>query len=103
MTGERNNHFCKNAVKIEQCTVTGTLYDTGNGFPAYTKEGNTTIQAELITLSIEYWQNIDRLEGYPRLYFREIIPARLPDDTTTESWIYIMTRLPPQEKNHPQR
>lgn len=98
MTGDRNHRFCENAVRIEPCTVTGTLYDTGYGFPAYIPEGNTTIQAELITLPIEYWQDIDRLEGYPRLYSREIILARLPDATTTEGWIYIMPRLPPQAK-----
>lgn len=98
MTGERNHRFCENAVKIEPCTVTGTLYDTGYGFPAYTKEGNTLIRAELITLLIECWQDIDRLEGYPRLYTREIVPATLPGGTSTEGWIYIMTCLPPQAK-----
>ncbi|MEG2074944.1 MAG: gamma-glutamylcyclotransferase [Victivallaceae bacterium] len=98
MTGERNHHFCDNAVSIEPCTVRGTLYDTGYGFPAYTIEGEAIIQAELITLPIEYWQDIDRLEGYPRLYTREIVTATFPDGTATEAWIYIMTRLPPQAK-----
>lgn len=98
MTGERNHHFCENAVKIAHCTVTGTLYDTGYGFPAFVPEGTTEVQAELITLPIECWQDIDRLEGYPRLYTREIVPATLPNGTSTEGWIYIMTRLPPQAK-----
>ncbi len=98
MTGERNHHFCENAVSIEPCTVKGTLYDTGYGFPAYTKDGNTLIQAELITLPIEYWQDIDRLEGYPRLYTRQLLTATLPDGTTAEGWIYIMPCLPPQAK-----
>ncbi len=75
-----------------------TLYYTGYGFPVYIPEGNTTIQAEIITLPIESWPNIDRLEGYPRLYSREIVPATLPDGTTAEGRIYIMICLPPQAK-----
>ena len=31
LSGERNHHFCRNAVKITPCTVIGTLYDTGCG------------------------------------------------------------------------
>ena len=31
MTGERNHCFCRNAVSIRPCVVTGTLYDTGYG------------------------------------------------------------------------
>ena len=52
LSGERNHHFCRNAVKITRCTVIGTLYDTGCGFPAFQVEGNTTIQAELIEIPI---------------------------------------------------
>ena len=63
LSGERNHHFCRNAVKITPCTVTGTLYDTGCGFPAFQPEGNTTVNAELIELPIADWAAVDRLEG----------------------------------------
>ena len=95
MTGERNHHFCRNAVSITPCTVTGTLYDTGCGFPAFQPEGNTTINAELIEIPLSAWEAIDRLEGYPRLYDRQLFLCTLSDGTTDIGWIYIMNNLPP--------
>ena len=95
LSGERNHHFCRNSVSITPCTVTGTLYDTGCGFPAFYPEGNTTIQAELIEIPIADWVAVDRLEGYPRLYDRQLFPCTLPDGTTDTGWIYIMNTLPP--------
>ena len=52
MSGERNHKLCKNALSIEPCTVTGTLYDTGCGFPAFHPEGENTIHAELIEIPL---------------------------------------------------
>ena len=98
MTGERNHHFCRNAVSITPCTVIGTLYDTGYGFPAFQPEGNTTINAELIEIPLSAWEAIDRLEGYPRLYDRQLFLCTLSDGTTDIGWIYIMNNLPPMEK-----
>ena len=96
LSGERNHHFCRNSVSITPCTVIGTLYDTGCGFPAFQVEGNSTIQAELIEIPIADWAAVDRLEGYPRLYDRQPFPCTLPDGTTDTGWIYIMNTLPPK-------
>ena len=52
LSGERNHRFCRNAVSITPCTVTGTLYDTGCGFPAFQVEGDGVVNAELIEISI---------------------------------------------------
>ena len=98
MSGERNLKFCKNALSIEPCTVTGTLYDTGCGFPAFQPEGENTIHAELIEIPLRDWFAIDRLEGYPKLYDRQLYPCTLPDGTTDSGWIYIMNNLPPMAK-----
>ena len=98
LSGERNHHFCRNAVSITPCTVTGTLYDTGCGFPAFQVEGNITVQAELIEIPIADWAAVDRLEGYPRLYDRQLISCTLADSTTDTGWIYIMNNLPPMAK-----
>ena len=76
LSGERNHHFCRNSVKITPCTVIGTLYDTGCGFPAFQVKGNTTVKAELIEIPFEDWEAVDRLEGYPRLYDRQLYPAK---------------------------
>ena len=81
MSGERNHRFCRNAVNITPCTVTGTLYDTGYGFPAFVPEGENMVAAELIESPFEDWEAVDRLEGYPRLYDRMMFPAKLEDGT----------------------
>ena len=96
MTGERNHRFCENAVSITPCIVKGTLYDTGYGFPAFVPEGATEVKAELIDIPISAWADVDRLEGYPRMYDRRLYPATLADGTKTKAWIYVMNRLPPQ-------
>ena len=98
LSGERNHHFCRNAVSITPCTVIGTLYDTGCGFPAFQAEGNTSVKAELIELPITDWAAVDRLEGYPRLYDRQLIFCSLADGTTDTGWIYIINTLPPMTK-----
>ena len=98
MSGERNHKFCKNALSIEPCTVTGTLYDTGCGFPAFQPDGENTIHAELIEIPLRDWFAIDRLEGYPKLYDRQLFPAKLDDGTDVSGWIYVMHTLPPMAK-----
>ena len=98
MTGERNHRFCRNAVSIRPVTITGTLYDTGWGFPAFVPGETGTVKAELIEIPIADWPDMDRLEGYPRLYDRQLIPATLEDGDTVEAWVYVMNELPQQAK-----
>lgn len=98
MTGERNHCFCWNAVSIRPCVVTGTLYDTGYGFPAYMPAGSTQVKAELMEIPMENWAAVDQLEGYPRLYDRMLVPATLADGSTVEAWVYVMNTIPAQAK-----
>ena len=69
-SGERNERFCRNAVSRRSATISGTLYDTGWGFPAFVPKGETKVAVELIEIPIRDWADVDRLEGYPRLYDR---------------------------------
>ena len=94
MSGERNHRFCRNAVRITPCFITGTLYDTGYGFPAFVPEGENTVAAELIEIPFEDWEAVDRLEGYPRLYDRLMFSAKFTDGTDTTGWVYVMHNLP---------
>ena len=98
MSGERNHRFCRNAISITPCTVTGTLYDTGYGFPAFVPEGDGVVKAELIEIPLADWADVDRLEGYPRLYDRQLLQATLADGGEATGWVYIMTELPEQAK-----
>ena len=94
MSGESNHRFCRNAVSITPCTITGTLYDTGYGFPAFVPEGDGVVKAEIIEIPIADWAAVDGLEGYPRLYDRQLYPATLADGTEVSGWVYIMNKLP---------
>ena len=98
MTGECNHRLCRNAIDITPCTIKGTLYDTGWGFPAFEQTGDTVVHAELIEIPFEDWPNVDRLEGSPRLYDRKLIQATLTDGSTDTGWVYIMNRLPASAK-----
>lgn len=96
--GERNHGFAKNALSNRLCTLKGTLYDTGYCFPAFVPQGDNMVAAELIEVTIADWAEIDRLEGYPRLYDRKLILVTLTDNTTIKAWTYIMNNLPEQAK-----
>lgn len=98
MSGESNHRFCRNAVSITPCTVIGTLYDTGYGFPAFVPDGDSVVQAELIEIPLADWADVDRLEGYPRLYDRQLLQATLADGGEATGWVYIMNTLPPMAK-----
>ena len=88
-SGEHNERFCRNAVSRRSATISGTLYDTGWGFPAFVPEGDTPVTVELIEIPIRDWADVDRLEGYPRLYDRILTDFCLPDGSTVQAWIYI--------------
>lgn len=96
LTGERNARWALGARRVP-AYARGTIYDTGFGYPAFVRKGETRIEGELLFVNDEGFKSMDRLEGYPRLYRREEIMV------TTESgrrkaWVYIMNRLPEHAK-----
>ena len=97
-SGECNERFCRNAVSRRNATISGTLYDTGWGFPAFVPKGKTKVSVELIEIPIRDWADVDRLEGYPHLYDRLLTDFRLPVGSTVQAWIYTMNHLPEQAK-----
>ena len=56
------------------------------------------VKAELIEIPLADWADVDRLEGYPRLYDRQLLQATLADGGETTGWVYIMNALPEQAK-----
>ena len=69
-SGESNERFCRNAISRRIATISGTLYDTGWGFPAFVLKGKTKVTVELIEIPIRDWASVDMLEDYPSLYDR---------------------------------
>lgn len=98
MTGECSHGLCRNAVDIRPCTVHGTLYDTGWGFPAFVPGETGVVHAELVEIPAADWPDMDRLEGYPVLYGRQIVSATPADGGTVDAWVYVMNDLPKQAK-----
>ena len=82
---------------VPSSTVRGTIYDTGWGFPAYTREGETKIVGELLVVDDEGFRSMDRLEGHPRLYRREEIEV-FTEAGPVRAWVYIMNALPGSAK-----
>ena len=103
-SGESNERFCRNAISRRSATISGTLYDTGWGFPAFVPEGDSPVTVELIVsvelieIPIRDWADVDRLEGYPRLYDRMLMDFTLDNGETVQAWIYTMNHLPVQAK-----
>ncbi len=97
LSGEGNAHWARGARRTPAWTR-GTIYDTGFGFPAYVREGETRIAGELLTVDAEGFRSMDRLEGYPRLYRREEIEVFTAAGSRAKAWVYIMNSLPETAK-----
>ena len=93
LTGERNARWAMNARRHPAWTH-GTIYDTGWGYPAFVKEGETKIVGELLTVDDEGFASMDRLEGYPRLYRREEIEVFTESGGHAKAWVYILNSMP---------
>jgi gamma-glutamylcyclotransferase (GGCT)/AIG2-like uncharacterized protein YtfP len=95
MTGERNEHWGADARRRVPCTIRGVLYDTGWGYPAFVPdEHGCDVTAELLDVTPETLARIDVLEGYPRLYVHEKVPATLVDGRVEQAMVYVMKKLP---------
>ena len=92
IAGERNARWAGNARRQKAWTV-GTIYDTGCGFPAFVKRGDTHVKGEVLTVDDAGFRSMDRLEGYPRLYRREQIQVHLVGGGNVLAWVYIMNNL----------
>ncbi len=82
----------------QKAWTTGTIYDTGYGYPAFVKRGQTHIVGELLTVDEAGFRSMDQLEGYPDLYRRQQFQVNLVGGGRVLAWIYIMNRLPKDAK-----
>jgi len=97
LAGERNAHWARGARRHPAWTY-GTIYDTGFGYPAFVREGETRIAGEVLAVDDEGLRSMDRLEGYPRLYRREEIEVYPKCGGRVRAWVYIMNSLPKDAK-----
>ena len=92
LSGECNSGRARGARRIPAWTR-GTIYDTGWGYPAFTRDGETRIDGELLIVNSGAFSSMDRLEGYPNFYRREEIDV-FTSSGRFRAWVYIMNRLP---------
>ena len=92
IAGEANAHWAGNA-RRQKAWTTGTIYDTGWGYPAFVKRGRTHVKGEVLTVDDDGFKSMDWLEGYPRLYRREQIQVHLVGGGNVLAWVYIMNNL----------
>lgn len=97
LAGERNEGYAYGAISRVPCTVRGTLYDTGWGYPAFVPGGDgREVKGELLTVDSKVLKSMDGLEGYPRFYRREEVEAVLEGGTSVKAMVYVMNRMPEQ-------
>ena len=95
LAGERNERWAADALDRRPCVLRGTLYDTGWGYPAFIPNADGgEVKAELLTVTEATLARMDVLEGYPRLYRREVIPIVLGDGSVETAMVYVMNKLP---------
>lgn len=95
MTGERNERWAADALDRRPCVLRGKLYDTGWGYPAFVPDADGgEVKAELLTVTQATLARMDVLEGYPRLYCREVVQTALEDGSIEVVIVYVMNKLP---------
>ena len=85
LRGELNHPLLKGAVYVgahrtEPCF---TLYLLG-GYPGLVGGGGTAVSGEVYRVDDYGLRRLDRLEGYPRLYGRRLMPTRFG-----RAWVYL--------------
>lgn len=99
MAGERNAHWAADALDRRPCTLRGTLYDTGRGYPAFVPDdAGGEVRAELLTVTGATLDLLDGLEGFPWLYGHRKVRAVLQNGREVEAMAYVMNGLPAESK-----
>ncbi|KAB2338039.1 gamma-glutamylcyclotransferase [Cytobacillus depressus] len=99
---ERNHHLLDEATIIaEQAWTTGSLFDTGNGYPAMLQNKEGRVYGELYKINDKQMGDLDHLEGYfgkgqDNLYER-ITQKIFTDQGEYEANVYVMDIV---EKNN---
>ncbi|MFZ3577750.1 gamma-glutamylcyclotransferase [Virgibacillus sp. DJP39] len=92
--GEKNHFYLNHSTLIfNQCWVSGSLFDTGNGYPVMLKDEINTVYGELYEVTSEQLNEIDRLEGFVEddpgnLYDRESVTVTNDKGHDFEAFTY---------------
>ncbi len=84
LTGEGNWNWALSPAEGIPTKIKGTIRSLG-GFPGYHLEGDEEIYAELFWVDAQTLASLDRLEGQPRMYRREVIETLNEE----QGWVYV--------------
>lgn len=80
-------------ISCKPCRITGRLYDTGCGYPAFIVDPDGyTVQAELMTLNARILAAVDRLEGHPNFYKRTLLECVTDAGQIEKAFVYVMPK-----------
>lgn len=82
------NHraYMQTAKLVGEATMRGKMYSLG-AFPCVSLHGDNTIRGEVYDVDEETLKYLDRLEGHPRFYCREVV-----ETTLGPAWVYLINR-----------
>ncbi|MCM3719052.1 gamma-glutamylcyclotransferase family protein [Fictibacillus phosphorivorans] len=95
--GEKYAYYLNKAECLgENCTIEGTLYDTGGGYPALLCENSKIpVKGELYKITADQLKELDKLEEYEEdgthnLYERITVKVTT-EDGEKDAIVYVMT------------
>lgn len=89
--GFRNHRYLQNTIFIGLAKTVGQYQLRQTIIPYVSKfqqEGKTQITGEIYQLTKAQLQPVDRLEGHPHFYRRELIPVQLDSGKKIMAWVY---------------
>lgn len=97
--GEPNHHLLAGAKCVNECAwINGTLFDTGQGYPALSLTPFGSVYGEVYEVDDKLIRKLDQLEGYElgrerNLYEREMKKI-MSNDGLFETYIYTVDHNP---------
>ncbi|MGM8215458.1 gamma-glutamylcyclotransferase [Bacillaceae bacterium W0354] len=94
LKNERNHSFLEGATCIaREAWTSGSLYDTGKGYPAMTRHHTDRVYGEVYEVTLEMLSKIDHLEGYfgkgKNNHYERIEQVVFTDFGPVEAFVYI--------------
>ena len=77
-SGGHFHHYLKGCPFVGNAKIRGTMFSLGD-FPAVVLVGTTDIHGEVYEIDGDVLEKLDRLEGYPGFYDRQVMHTSLGD------------------------
>ena len=90
LKGLGNHRVLGDSEFIGECTFQGRMFSLG-AYPCVSIHGNTTIKGEMYDVSDSTLRDLDRLEGHPRFYCREVV-----ETSRGPAWVYLINNADQQ-------